>query len=335
MGKIPTLKINRLETETDKNIQEGTGYILKGIMLSIRNPRSHQKYHDTKEDADSIILFLNYILKIIDKAKQPYLIDDLVSYLFGKEIPYNCEFAEELFKEIPKKKRLDLLIEVFRNSAKIKDLKLRNIVSILIEHLTPEERNDFFDFISRFLNDCDDYLEWCGFFYIYPEERWTEIKQLSKLRAEHFVQKSIVEGIYGYIEDYDHQYHEDDTEEVLNGGDLAIIAKNHITYFETKKTILKSLYENDNEDHIKYIVKYFNSLVFDFDWSEELSFAFIQGTTAVLLKHNEQVYKIISCKIKNSDSRWTENFGEACKDVKNFFEEKQKKDEKEMNELPF
>jgi len=68
LGKNAALRINKYETETEKNIQEGIGFALKGLMMSVRNPISHEKLSYSEEDALAIILYVNYILNIVDKS---------------------------------------------------------------------------------------------------------------------------------------------------------------------------------------------------------------------------------------------------------------------------
>lgn len=61
-GDSPPIRLNRLQTETEKNQQVGTLLILNGIYQAIRNPRSHGQVVDDKETADAIIYFINYLL---------------------------------------------------------------------------------------------------------------------------------------------------------------------------------------------------------------------------------------------------------------------------------
>ena len=51
-GKSPKLKVNRLQTESEKNVQSGIEQILRGLFQAVRNPRSHEKRVDTQKDAD-------------------------------------------------------------------------------------------------------------------------------------------------------------------------------------------------------------------------------------------------------------------------------------------
>ena len=41
-GDSPRLRINKLQTETERSVQRGIEQILRGLYLGIRNPRSHE-----------------------------------------------------------------------------------------------------------------------------------------------------------------------------------------------------------------------------------------------------------------------------------------------------
>src|SRR4051812_16912121 len=41
-GRTPKLRLNRLQTESEKNIQAGVEQLLRGFYQAIRNPRSHE-----------------------------------------------------------------------------------------------------------------------------------------------------------------------------------------------------------------------------------------------------------------------------------------------------
>ena len=55
-GANPKIKVTKLESQSDKDIQAGTEAMLRGIYQAIRNPRSHEKYNDSKDEADAIIV---------------------------------------------------------------------------------------------------------------------------------------------------------------------------------------------------------------------------------------------------------------------------------------
>jgi uncharacterized protein (TIGR02391 family) len=82
--KNPKIKVNKLQTKNEKNIQKGLRELLTGIYTHIRNPRSHDKYKDTKEDALAIILFINYLLKTIDSSKSAFSIYGFINQEYDK-----------------------------------------------------------------------------------------------------------------------------------------------------------------------------------------------------------------------------------------------------------
>ena len=101
--KNPKIKVNSLKTKNDKNIQKGLRELLIGVYTHIRNPRSHDKYKDTKEDAISIILFINYLLKTIDDSKSSFSIDSFIDKVYDKYFVQTEEYVTGLVNEIPNK----------------------------------------------------------------------------------------------------------------------------------------------------------------------------------------------------------------------------------------
>jgi uncharacterized protein (TIGR02391 family) len=101
--KNPKIKVNKLQTKNEKNIQKGLRELLTGIYTHIRNPRSHDKYKDTKEDALAIILFINYLLKTIDSSKSSFSIDGFINQVYDKYFHQTEEYAQLLIKDIPNK----------------------------------------------------------------------------------------------------------------------------------------------------------------------------------------------------------------------------------------
>lgn len=61
-GNKPKLRINRLETETDKNVQGGIEHLVRGLYRAFRNPRSHEKHIDSTEDVNCVLMLVTYLL---------------------------------------------------------------------------------------------------------------------------------------------------------------------------------------------------------------------------------------------------------------------------------
>ena len=62
LGQNPKLKVNKFQTVTEKDIQSGVGYLLKGLCLAVRNPRAHEStmiIRNSRQDHFLLIIFLN------------------------------------------------------------------------------------------------------------------------------------------------------------------------------------------------------------------------------------------------------------------------------------
>ncbi len=63
--KSPLIRINKLQTVTERDEQRGLMHVTMGLYALVRNPRSHEQLIDTKETADKIILFIDYVLDLL------------------------------------------------------------------------------------------------------------------------------------------------------------------------------------------------------------------------------------------------------------------------------
>ena len=58
LGKNAAIKINKYETESEINFQEGIGFAFKGLIMHLRNPISHDRLEYTEEQAFAQLLLL-------------------------------------------------------------------------------------------------------------------------------------------------------------------------------------------------------------------------------------------------------------------------------------
>ena len=131
LGNNPAILINKNESTTEKDIQQGIGFAFKGLMQAIRNPLSHEKTESfTEDEADSVILFSNYLLNRVDRSGGTTKIDDIISLLLDEDFTDTEEYATLLLKEIPIKKRYDLLIQLYNNREKLPQIKLRFFIDL-------------------------------------------------------------------------------------------------------------------------------------------------------------------------------------------------------------
>jgi len=195
-GKSPRLKVNKLQTESERNIQQGTENLLLGLYQSIRNPRSHGKHVDTKEDADAIVLFINYLLKIIGGAKGTFSKSEFLDRVFDPSFVKKTRYADLLVQRIPPKQRLDVMIEVYRRKEEGEIDKLKLFSQALLAKLDGDEISALAEVVSEELTttNSDESVRFST--QMFPIEFWTRLDESAKLRGENRFLESITEGKY-------------------------------------------------------------------------------------------------------------------------------------------
>lgn len=195
-GKTPLLRVSKLQTDTDWNVQQGIEQILRGIYSALRNPRSHSKFSDSQEDADAIILFLNYIIKQVDQSKSPFDRATFGVRIFDPLFPENSRYAELLAEEIPPRLRLEILIKTFRDRHTGEAKKLALFTFAIIRLLTSEEIEQFCSVVSEELRSIEDELAIRTAIQLIPRELWPSYSEIARIRIEEKLISSINTGRY-------------------------------------------------------------------------------------------------------------------------------------------
>jgi uncharacterized protein (TIGR02391 family) len=193
-GKDPKLKVNKLQTESERNVQQGIEQLLRGIYQAFRNPRSHEKFNDIKEDADSIIVFIDYLLKVIDQSKPPFSKMDFVLRVFDPDFVPSEEYATLLIKEIPIKQRLDTFLEVFKKRETGDCQKLKWFSLSLLRKLSPAEQRQVLDLLSDEFKTTDNENTILTAIQVLPPKCWAKLSKVAKLRIENKFISSVKEG---------------------------------------------------------------------------------------------------------------------------------------------
>jgi uncharacterized protein (TIGR02391 family) len=66
--KTPVLRFNDLQTESERDEQQGLMFLYAGAMLALRNPRAHSLIQDDPEQALEYIGFLSLLAKLLDRT---------------------------------------------------------------------------------------------------------------------------------------------------------------------------------------------------------------------------------------------------------------------------
>lgn len=195
-GANPKIKVTKLESQSDKDIQAGIEAFLRGVYQAIRNPRSHEKYNDSKDDADAIIVFIDYLTKVINASRAVFSLEDCMTAIFDKNFVANERYASLIVSEIPDKFKMDVLVAMLRKKEDGDGSKLRHFFYALLKALTEEQKKDAFRMISNELRTTTSDTTIRIVIQLLQPADWPLIDEIPRLRIENRLIESIRIGRY-------------------------------------------------------------------------------------------------------------------------------------------
>ena len=247
-GDNPRLRINRFQTESEKNEQKGVEQIIRGMYQGIRNPRSHEQTEDKQTNANAIILFVDYLLGIISQAKEPFVLEQWSERVFDPAFVTSFRYAQLLVSEIPPKKYTDAIITIYREKMLGDGNKLEFIFDVLIPLLSDSQLAEFLSVVSNELKTAQEDQVIKTVLQILPENAWGRIDEVARIRIENKLIQSIKLG---------KTWHPIPKEN--DPGWLATWGAYFIQHFTLKDRVSSAMLEKlegDEQDQ-NYIAKYF------------------------------------------------------------------------------
>ncbi|HDR8179119.1 TIGR02391 family protein [Bacillus cereus] len=247
-GENPKIQLNKLQTESEKNVQKGMQEILRGLYTAIRNPRSHDKYSDSKKEADSIIYFIGYLLGMINKSKVNFEETTFLTRVFDKYYVKNEEYSDLLVGEIPKRKRVNVAISVILKREEGDAQSLRYFMNSLFNKLEENDISRVYKVVSEELmyksleNDINKFL------HILPPRYWNKVEKAVKMRIEGMLYENVKSGRY-----------DASSNQCRSGGIGTWIEAEHFMNFQDFGNwmyMLMRKLEGDDEEK-KYVERYF------------------------------------------------------------------------------
>lgn len=146
--------------------------------------------------------------------------------------------------EIPPKKRLDVLIEIFRHKVKANGYKLRFLTQTLYITISNDEQKTMMSIISENLKTTNAELEIRYILQILPVGCWYSIDEVAQMRIENIIIKSISEG----------QVFADTT----IAGSLATWANGFLQHFTLIEKVVETIIGKLNDEkELEYLFEYF------------------------------------------------------------------------------
>lgn len=318
-GDNPMIQLNKLQTESESNIQKGIQEILRGFYTAVRNPRTHDKHNDFKEDADSIIYFINYLLNIIEKSKLSFEEPTYLKRVFDQHYVKTKEYSELLVKEIPKRQRAIIAISVILQRKNGDISSLSSFISALFNQLEDNDLFQVYKVISEELKctsvDDEDIRT---ILHICPAKNWGKIDKIVKIRIENMLLENAKSGKYDL-----------ENRKCRFGSLSTWIETEHLLTFEDIQSwtfmVVRKIMEGDEEEK-SYIERYFWDKICEVN-RYEMNYFLKNYFETGMENHDEMIVKKLAIQIQYEENHpWWKVFEIALKDYPEI---------KYCDELPF
>lgn len=200
-GDMPKIRVNNLQTALQKDAQRGTEEIIKGLYMAVKNSRSYDKEVDTKEECTAIIIFINYLLNIIDESKLSFEEETFLKRVFDDYYVKSKEYSNLLVSEIPKTERVNIAISVLLKREEGDIYNLSYFMNSLMEKLNNDEIDRVYSVVSEELKYTSDEKDIRTILNICPGKHWRYMDKAVKMRIENILLSSMKIGRYNKTAD--------------------------------------------------------------------------------------------------------------------------------------
>lgn len=183
-GQLPKIKVTPMRTESERNIHDGYQFLLRGLYQAIRNPRSHEMHNDSERDAHALLLFIDYLIRIIDKSGGQFSLNAMVNRVLDEDYVPSEQYTGLIIKDIPQKKRLAVCCEVFNRRSQTKVHIIQYFYAGIFKVLYPEELQEFYTILSQTLIDTTDNNAIHYILNAFPKGTWGHLDIIAKMRIE-------------------------------------------------------------------------------------------------------------------------------------------------------
>ena len=305
-GDNPRIKISNLQTDSEKDVQRGIQDILRGIYIGIRNPRSHDVIVDEKVTADSIIVFVNYLLGVIDMSKLRFEEKEYLKRVFDPYYVKSEEYSNLLVKDIPKRQRANIAIAVILRRADGDIYSLGYFLNALLQELDEEEISRIANVVSEELRVTTETKDIRYILNIMPGKYWKSIDESVRMRIENIVYEEFSKGTYDKNSGHCG----------LHGALATWITEEHLKAFSnldkwTRQTL--NMLKSENEQEKNYAEEYFLSKILEAN-KESISWPLKNYFSEGLMTDNEEIVDLLAEELMwDGEHPWWSIFEEELK----------------------
>jgi len=306
--KPPRIKINKLQTVTERDMQKGLMLVLQGMYALVRNPRSHEKLDDSKDTADTIILFIDYLLGFLGLSQQSFTVQGFLDRVADPHFVPDVEYVQGLLDTVPTRKWGDTLIALYRNNNWKQADNFELVIGQLLSRLTEAEIDDFLTVVSEDLQKVDNVGSATLVIKILPDYLWPQIERMPRLRIEKML-----------IDELDTAWYDPETKRTNSPGSTWInrIAEHYLRKDQLRAAIIRKLGMEDFNHH-NFVAQYFmrrGTLPRVFEDHQQIALCIVAIRSCVRSGNKFVKDQLVEYIRLSSPSEWDKAFAENLSDL--------------------
>lgn len=195
-GNTPKIQVNKLETQTERDIQDGLREVLSGMYALVRNPRTHERVEDDKKTADAVICFIDFLLDYLGESQSVFTVQDFVWKVGDRFFVEDDQYVEALVASVPVRKRADAMIALYREASWEKAEAFSLVLKALIRDATDVEVDHLLRAVSASLENAQRASTVSLVRKLLPTDCWPKLGRVGRLRAENVLIEDLKVAYY-------------------------------------------------------------------------------------------------------------------------------------------
>lgn len=308
-GDNPLLKINKFQTQTEKDEHRGFFFSLKGLYAGIRNPRSHQQYEDSEQTANAIILFVDFLLKQLNLATPVFTIEKWIQYVLDPDFVPSEEYTYELLNEIPKRQFFNVIIQIYRKKSELSKSSWKLFFNTVLKRLDEEQLQELVDIVSDDFRTESSIEALERILIVFPESYWETIENIPRLRIEHKLIQSIRNGKVELVFELDETF--EYCKEIWNEqglfGCCNLKLLKHFSELEKLRNCFIEKFRTNNSSDILYLLLSFTDVLPEI-FKDDISLISEFGKSTAYLSYDDGLEYSLENLIKPFPELWQKEF---------------------------
>ena len=192
-GQAPAIRLNPLQTTSEKDEQKGIEQLVRGLYIGIRNPRSHENFYDDEDFCIRIIVLIDTVLDFLNRDISNFDIEEFVSRIYDPHFVPTIEYAEALVAPVPATEALTVFQQAFqeRNGSEIK-----YVFHALYQKMTAANIAEVMSEISSALRNETGPSDIAKIFRLFRKDMWQLLDEDVRMRMENLIISACQKGRY-------------------------------------------------------------------------------------------------------------------------------------------